>query len=180
MITSSIIHNQRYRQPTNRFPAGRAEASYAMTIEEKRQYICTAASASQQSRSNFADLGLCPRKSVEFHHPVRAYAFRQIDSAIFARSSALRWSVHAAIRNCSTARSAKLQPASRRTVARPYCKAINIGIRPHPLSSGSSAFPSRAPRQRSRSTAFIPCPGVAELVSRSPVLIGPYCASAQQ
>jgi|SRR6516162_4196484 len=61
-----------------------------------------------------------------------------------------------------------------------YWSAINIGIRPLPLSRVLSAFPIIDPKAFAGSIAFIACPGVGDVVNRSPTSIGEYSASTLQ
>src|SRR6185436_15071582 len=62
----------------------------------------------------------------------------------------------------------------------PYCSATRIGISPRPSRHDRSALPITAPKAFAGSQAFIACPGVADVVSRSPTSIGAYAASTRQ
>jgi hypothetical protein len=59
-------------------------------------------------------------------------------------------------------------------------KGDRMGMHPWRPSKARRAFPMMAPRARSHSVAFIACPGVGEVVSRSPISMREYCASTLQ
>src|SRR6266487_5161679 len=61
-----------------------------------------------------------------------------------------------------------------------YWSATKMGIRARPASSGRSAFPITAPKALTGSSALMACPGVGDVVKRSPTMIRPYRASALQ
>src|SRR5215470_9925706 len=61
-----------------------------------------------------------------------------------------------------------------------YCSATRIGISPVPAGWDRSALPMIAPWTRAGSSAFMACPGVAEVVSRSPATMGEVLASTRQ
>ncbi len=49
-------------------------------------------------------------------------------------------------------------------------------ILPVPFCRGSKALPTRAPKHLLLSTHFIACPGVLEVVNKSPIWIAPFSA----
>ena len=53
-----------------------------------------------------------------------------------------------------------------------YCRAMRIGIDPCPDGKARRALPMTAPKALAGSAAFIACPGVVEVVSRSPTSTG--------
>ena len=73
-----------------------------------------------------------------------------------------------------TMETSECQSVKRDLVNRPYCKAMRIGIMPWPSFKGRRAFPMTDPNALSGSAAFIACPGVGDVVSKSPTSIGEY------
>jgi transposase len=61
-----------------------------------------------------------------------------------------------------------------------HCKATRMGIKPSPAVNGRRALPITAPKALRGSSAFMACPGVGDVVKRSPILMRPYWASALQ
>ena len=61
-----------------------------------------------------------------------------------------------------------------------HWSATRMGMRPRPPSSGRRAFPITAPNAWAGFAAFIACPGVAEVVSKSPTQMGVSEASTLQ
>ena len=61
-----------------------------------------------------------------------------------------------------------------------HCKLTRIGIKSCPVCNGRNALPITDPKAFTGSLAFMACPGVGDVVSRSPTSIPPNAASTLQ